>query len=153
MIYFLIYLFIEVMVSSFFVTLIGGLNTFLEILFSAFIGVYILNNFKYSMNENINKIRTGQITQEEFITTNASKSFGAILLIVPGFFTDIVGILLQLGLFVTLVSKIFSVKVGKHTIYRSTHFTSDKQYTNNNKKEIDNEIIDVEIIDDNTTTK
>ena len=153
MIYFLIYLFVEVMVSSFFAGENGGLNTFLEILVSAFIGIYILNSFKYSLNENIEKIRSGKITQEEFIKTNASKSFGALLLIVPGFFTDIVGLLLQFGLFVSVVGKIFSVKPTQTTNNRE-HFTN--QNTTNNthyKKELHDEIIDVEIIDDNSTTK
>jgi len=145
-IYFLLYLFIEVMISSFFVTQIGGLNTFLEILLSAFIGIYILNNFKYSLDENIEKIRTGKLTQEEFIKTNASKSFGALLLIVPGFFTDIVGLLLQFGLFVTIIGKIFSVKPANTTNRSSTNNT-------NYKRELHDEIIDVEIIDDNNTTK
>ena len=153
MIYFLIYLFIEVMISSFFAGQIGGLNTFLEILISAFIGIYILKSFKYSLNENIEKIRTGKITQDEFIKTNASKSFGALLLIVPGFFTDIVGLLLQFGLFVVIVGKIFAVN-PRNTTDRSDQFTN--QNTTNNthyKRELHDEIIDVEIIDDNNTTK
>lgn len=154
MIYFLIYLFIEVMVSSFFVTQIGGLNTFLEILLTAFIGVYILSNFKYSLNENINKIRTGQISQEEFITTNASKSIGALLLIIPGFFTDIIGILLQFGIFTKLIGKIFATK-NTNASFRSDNFTYNNKKSNNTyyKKEIHDEIIDVEVIDDNSSTK
>jgi len=152
-IYFLIYLFIEVMVSSYFAGEIGGLNTFLEILFSAFIGVFILNNFKYSLNENIEKIRSGKITQEEFITTNASKSIGALLLIVPGFFTDIVGLLLQFGLFVAIIGKVFSIKTT-NTTNRSDHFTNQNSTNNTNyKRELHDEIIDVEIINDNSTTK
>lgn len=153
MIYFLIYLFIEVMVSSYFAGEIGGLNTFLEILFSAFIGVFILNNFKYSLQENIEKIRSGKITQEEFITTNASKSIGALLLIVPGFFTDIVGLLLQFGLFVAIIGKVFSIKTT-NTTNRSDHFTNQNSTNNTNyKRELHDEIIDVEIINDNSTTK
>jgi len=152
-IYFLIYLFIEVMVSSYFAGEIGGLNTFLEILFSAFIGVFILNNFKYSLQENIEKIRSGKITQEEFITTNASKSIGALLLIVPGFFTDIVGLLLQFGLFVAIIGKVFSIKTT-NTTNRSDHFTNQNSTNNTNyKRELHDEIIDVEIINDNSTTK
>ncbi len=154
MIYFLIYLFIEVMVSSFFITQMGGLNTFLEILFSAFIGVYILNNFKYSLQENIEKIRSGKITQEEFVKTNVAKSFGAILLIVPGFFTDIVGILLQFGILISVIGKIFSIEPQNKT-HRSDPFENKDNHSNNTyyKKEINDEIIDVEIVDDNSTTK
>ena len=88
MIYFIIYLFLEVMISSYIVGGIGGFSTFIEILFTAVVGVFILKNFKYSLTDSINKARTGQITQEEFVKTNVGKGLGALLLIVPGFFTD-----------------------------------------------------------------
>jgi 2-isopropylmalate synthase/UPF0716 protein FxsA len=139
------------MVSSYFISEIGGLNTFLEILFSAFIGIYILSSFKYSLQDNINKIRTGQITQEEFVKTNAGKSIGALLLIVPGFFTDIFGLLLQFSLFINLISKIFSVKT--HNTQFHNHYTQNDYTHKNNTKELHDEIIDVEIIDDNNATK
>ena len=153
MLYFLIYLFLEVMISSAIASSIGGLLTFFEILLSAIIGMIILKNFEYSLSENIQKARTGQITQEEFVKTNVAKAIGAFLLIVPGFFTDIIGILLQLGLFVSLFSKIFEFKKPSNNTTYSTNFEyTQTNYTHNDKRR-DDEIIDVEIIDSNHTIK
>jgi len=152
LVYFLIYLFIEVMLSSTIAGSIGGLSTFFEILISAIVGIVILQNFKYSLVESISKARSGQITQEEFIKTNVGRAIGAILLIVPGFFTDIIGVLLQFGILTMMFSKIFSFKPT--TNYSQTNFeynssSNNSQYTKGSK----DEIIDVEIIDDNKSIK
>jgi len=167
MIYFFIYLFLEVMISSTIAGKIGGLNTFFEILLTAIIGIFILKNFKVSLAESIEKARTGQITQEDFIKENAGKAIGAVLLIVPGFFTDILGIMLQFSFLVVVFSKIFKFKTPTHRTTYSTNFsTSDfgydrSRFTNANTKNTNNsnykrntdEIIDVEVIDDNNTLK
>ena len=153
MLYFLIYLFLEVMISSTIASSIGGLLTFFEILLSAIIGMIILKNFKYSLSENIQKARTGQITQEEFVKINVAKAIGAFLLIIPGFFTDIIGILLQLGMFVSLFSKIFEFKKRNNNTTYSTNFEyTQTNYKHNNTRR-DDEIIDIEIIDSNNTIK
>jgi len=153
LIYFLIYLFLEVMISSTIAASIGGLLTFIEILFSAVIGMIILKNFKYSLSENIQKARAGQITQEEFVKTNVAKAIGAFLLIVPGFFTDTIGLLLQLGLFVSIFSKVFEFKKpNNNTTYSNNFEYTQTDYKYNNKRGND-EIIDVEIIDNNNTIK
>lgn len=153
MLYFLLYLFLEVMISSSIASSIGGLLTFVEILFSAMIGTIILKNFKYSLSESIQKARSGQITQEEFLKTNVAKAIGAFLLIIPGFFTDIIGILLQLGLFVTLFSKIFAFKKPSNdtTYSRTFEYIQTDDQKNNTRR--DDEIIDVEIIDNNSAIK
>lgn len=153
MLYFLLYLFLEVMISSSIASSIGGLLTFVEILFSAMIGTIILKNFKYSLSESIQKARSGQITQEEFLKTNVAKAIGAFLLIIPGFFTDIIGILLQLGLFVTLFSKIFAFKKPSNdtTYSRTFEYIQTDDEKNNTRR--DDEIIDVEIIDNNSAIK
>lgn len=115
------------------------------------IGIFILKNFKLTFSDSISRVRTGQLTQEEFIKENARKAIGAILLIVPGFFTDSIGMLLQFSLLVILFNKIFKFKTPINRKSYSTNFEYDvKSYTNTNntnyKKEKD-EIIDVEIID------
>lgn len=162
MIYFFIYLFLEVMISTAISSAIGGLNTFFEILISAIIGILILKNFKVSFVENIKKARTGQITQEEFIKANAGKALGAVLLIIPGFFTDIVGVLLQFAFLVGILGKVFSFKNPNHRTTYSTNFGStafeydEKTYKNTNNsnyKRKTDEIIDVEIIDDTKPLK
>ena len=141
------------MISSSIIGSIGGLNTFFEIILSALVGIFILKTFKYSLNESIQKARSGQITQEEFVKTNVGRAIGAFLLILPGFFTDIVGLLLQIGIFVSLFSKIFHFKKPSNNTTYSTNFeythTNDKQ---NTKKRNEDEIIDVEIIEHIDTT-
>jgi len=162
MIYFFIYLFLEVMISSAITSAIGGLNTFFEILLTAIIGMFILKNFKLSLVENIEKARTGQITQEEFIKANAGKAIGAMLLIVPGFFTDILGVLLQFSFLMGILGKVFSFKNPNHRTTYSTNFGGTafeydekiyKNTNNSNYKGNTDEIIDVEVIDDTKPLK
>lgn len=160
MIYFFIYLFLEVMISSSITSAIGGMNTFLEILVSAIIGIFILKNFKLSMMESISKARTGQITQEEFLKTNVAKAMGAVFLIIPGFFTDILGIFLQFSFLVVVLSKVYKFKKPTtNTTYTSnfefdaSSYTHSKNTNNTNYKRKSDEIIDVEIIDDSKSIK
>jgi 2-isopropylmalate synthase/UPF0716 protein FxsA len=128
------------MVSTFFASMIGGLLTFIEIVLSAFIGVFLLRTFQFSIIESGQKLSRTEITQEEFITSNMSKAIGAILLIVPGFFTDILGVFLQFGILTFFLTKLFSFKPKR----------SDEQP----KRRYDHEeIIDVEIIDDNKSIR
>ena len=159
MVYFLVYLFLEVMISSSIAGAVGGLNVFFEILFSAIVGITILKNFKFALMENIQKARTGQMTQDEFIKTNVSRAVGAVLLIVPGFFTDIMGIFMLLGILPFFISKLFKFKPINQTYYQTNGYQSSfdniKDNFNNTtyKGVIDDEIIDVEIIDDNKPIK
>jgi len=142
LLYFLIYLFIEVMVSSSFSSSIGGLGTFFEIIISALAGIGILANFKISFIESILRFKDAQITKQEFIQENVGRALGAILLVIPGFFTDIIGLLLQFSLFITLFSKIFATQADDSN-FQTYHKTKGET----------NEIIDVEIIDDSKSIK
>jgi 2-isopropylmalate synthase/UPF0716 protein FxsA len=146
------------MISSSISSNIGGLNTFFEIILSATLGVFILKNFKYSLSDSIAKARLGQISQEEFIKTNAGRAIGAALLIVPGFFTDIVGILLQVSATAIVLSKIFTFKpIDTQGNYEANNYTAYSKFNETNfnnthyKRREDEEIIDVEIIDDSST--
>lgn len=141
MIYFVAYLFIEVMVSSAIAGTIGGLLTFIEIIVSAVVGMFLLQNFRFALFENLQALSQGKITQQEFSRMNLSMALGALLLIVPGFFTDIVGILLQFEFIAVLIANKF--------IKKDTNYNNTNQYTN---KKGDEDVIDVEIIEhiDNT---
>jgi len=140
MLYFLLYLFVEVIVSVNISSQIGGLATFLEIMLSAFVGISILINFKQTLFENFTAVSQGKIGIAEFEQLNLFTLLGAILLIIPGFFTDTVGILLQ---FSTLTAMI----VNRYDVKSTNRFQEKNQY----KK--DEDVIDVEIIDSNTTLK
>ena len=83
-----IYLFIKVGAQ------IGALNTVLLILLTAIVGIW------YARYEGFNTLRSGmsQLVKNELplyeIVSGAAIAFAALLLILPGFATDIVGILL-----------------------------------------------------------
>lgn len=143
MLYFLLYLFLEVMISVNISASIGGFATFLEILVSAFIGVAILVNFRKTLVENMTAVSYNCIDLEQFQKLNLFALFGAVLLILPGFVTDILGVLMQFGVFTSMLVNRYRVK--------SESCNTDEYKQNNIKK--DSDVIDVEIIDSNTTLR
>jgi len=132
LIYFVIYLFLEVMVSVNISSKIGGFATFIELILSALVGVLIISNFRYTFAETMQAFMNRTISAEEFQKLNAMSLIGAILLIVPGFFSDILGVLLQFSFFATLVSK---------------KLLNGKNDTNRYNKQGEDDVIDVEIIE------
>ena len=153
MVYIFLYLFLEVMVSVYFASMLGGLYTFLEIIISAFIGVFLLKNFRYSLMLNIKSLAKGEITQEDFVKQNVAKALGAVLLVIPGFLTDIIGILLQFGIISLLLTKIFKFKISSKKEENSFTQNSYTYQSKQKRRYDDDEIIDVEIIDDSKSIK
>jgi 2-isopropylmalate synthase/UPF0716 protein FxsA len=142
MIYFIVYLFLEVLVSVNISSYLGGLLTFFEILFSAFLGIAILVNFKSTLRENFAAVSYNCIDLQEFQRLNLFTLIGAILLILPGFLTDIIGILLQFSVLTSMIVNRYGVKSHKC----KTDFEK-------NKSEKDSNVIDVEIITEHTSSK
>jgi len=143
MLYFIAYLFFEVLISVNISSAIGGLATFFEILLSAFLGIAILVNFRKTLVENMSAVSYNCIDLEQFQRLNLFTLFGAILLILPGFLTDIFGILMQFSVFTSMLVNRYNVKSGS---------CKSSSYKNSNLKK-DSDVIDVEIISDNTTIK
>ena len=56
-----------------------------------------------------------QITKQSFLINNLLSFFGCILLILPGFLSDFLGLLAQLSLFDTIIYKLLSSKGHKNT--------------------------------------
>jgi UPF0716 family protein affecting phage T7 exclusion len=135
MIYFLIYLFLEVMVTTDIASRIGGVATFIEIIASAVLGIVILLNFRHTLSENIQALQMRQIDMDGFTQRNLMGLFGAILLILPGFLGDILGLLMQF----TLISKLLI-----------NRFSRKFQKPNQPKEDY---VIDAEIIDDTPTLR
>ena len=104
------YLIIEVFVSYEVIDIIGVLGFVLEILVSAFLGFGILLNFRLFFGEALGKLRSREMTYEAFVGSNIFRILGAILLILPGAFTDILGLLMQFSVFGLMLVKPF-VKV------------------------------------------
>ena len=73
---------------------IGAFNTILLIFFTAFIGIYYARAQGLStLNQGIRKLVKNEIPAYEIIS-GAAIAFAALLLILPGFATDIVGFLI-----------------------------------------------------------
>ena len=92
---------------------IGAFNTILLIFTTAFVGIF------YARYEGLNTFQSGfsQIIKNETpayeIISGAAITFGALLLIIPGFATDIFGFLIILPLTRKLIFKKFSTKFKK----------------------------------------
>ena len=136
MVYFLLYILLETLITVEIASKIGGLATFLEIVISGAIGLFLLMNFRYTLTNNAMMLFTKEIDIEQFQRDSIFAFLGAIFLIIPGFFSDILGVLLQFSTIGTyFATKVFGLK------------SKPKEYKNF-KGDNYEEIIDVEIIDD-----
>ena len=94
--------------------IIGALNTILLIFFTAFTGVY------FARLAGLNTLRSGlsQMIKNEIpiyeIISGAALAFAALLLIIPGFLTDIVGFLLIIPVTRKILIKPISSKFKKN---------------------------------------
>jgi len=108
--------------------IIGAFNTILLIFLTAVTGIY------FARLEGLNTIKSGisQLVKNELpmyeIVSGAALAFAALLLVIPGFLTDIIGFLLILPItrkiFINIISKKFNKK---------------KENINNNDKIIEGE--------------
>lgn len=145
MIYFLIYLFLEVLISVNISSAIGGLATFFEILLSAFLGFSILINFRNTLFENMKAVSYSCIDLREFQRLNLFTLFGAILLILPGFLTDIIGVALQFSVITSMIVNRYDVRSKS---CNTSVFEDEKIF-----KKDSQDVIDVEVIEHNTSRK
>jgi len=113
---------------------IGALNTILLVFITAFLGIL------YVRYEGFNTLKSGmsQIVKNELpayeIISGAALAFAALLLILPGFATDLLGLL-------------FIFPITRKLIFKKV---SIKQKTNSNKHDfINGEFEDIEENDDN----
>jgi len=145
MIYFFLYLFLEVMISVNLSSQIGGFNTFLELVASALLGFVLLVNFRATLFENMQAFSMQQIDVQEFQRLNIFAVLGAVLLILPGFLTDMIGILLQFSVVTKMLVNRFT---AKSTYQNSSRYTEEQSQIHIEK---DDDVIDVEIISNDTT--
>ena len=113
---------------------IGAITTIMLIFVTAIVGVY------YAKYEGLNTLKSGfsQLRRNETPTyemlSGAAIAFAAVLLIIPGFLTDIIGFLLIFPISRKLIFKYYSKK-----------FTNKKK---ENKAFIDGEFEDIDENDD-----
>ncbi|WP_299548412.1 FxsA family protein [uncultured Helicobacter sp.] len=125
-----LYLFLEVLVSYEIIDIIGVLGFVLEIIITAFFGFFILVNFRLFLSDALMRVLDRQLSYEAFVSSNIFRILGAILLILPGALTDIIGILMQFSAVGFMFVKPFM-----------------KAEINASKKQEHREIIDVEVIE------
>jgi 2-isopropylmalate synthase/UPF0716 protein FxsA len=103
-------------------------------------------NFRTTLLQNITAVSFNAIDLTEFQRLNLFTIIGAILLIIPGFLTDIIGALMQFSVFTSMLVNRYNVKSGNYT----PHKTQEDIQKNIQK---DTDVIDVEIISDSSSTK
>ena len=122
-----IYLFIKVGSE------IGALNTILLILTTAIVGIW------YARYEGFNTLRSGmsQLVKNELplyeLVSGAVIAFAALLLILPGFATDIIGIMLVFPPTRKLILNIYSTKKSS----KNKKTTTQENYIEGEYKDID----------------
>lgn len=86
---------IELIVTLVIGSQIGFFWSFFEFVLSAFVGLILLANFRTSMLEAMVLWRGDEHVRYERINDNVLRLIGAILLLLPGFVGDLMGIVLQ----------------------------------------------------------
>ena len=114
-----IYLFIEIGSQ------IGALTTIILIFVTAIIGVY------YAKYEGLNTLKSGfiQLNKKQIpayeVLSGAFIALGAILLIVPGFATDLFGFLIIFPITRKIIFKKFSDKIQKRDVKKNNFIEGD----------------------------
>ena len=119
---------------------VGAFNTIFLVFFTAITGVY------FARLAGLNAIRSGfnQLMKNEMpiyeIISGAALAFAALLLIIPGFLTDLVGFLLIIPVtrkfFIRSISSKFNRKKNEENIIEG-NFEENKQNNNNKKSHLD----------------
>jgi len=130
------YFFIELYVSLKTGENIGFLWSVIWIMGSFMLGMALLQKSQQTMMGNMQAMKQGKIDMRKFQNAGMSYFVGAILLIVPGVFSDFLGLLaLAYTFYLQFVAKI------------------TPEHTNNNfKSQGDDNVIDVEIIDEHSSS-
>ena len=103
--YFLVYLFLEILFSYKFASVFTPFGLFIEIIFSAIVGFSIFRNLQFSMALDMQRVLKREVSEEEFMTMGLFRMIGAVFLIIPGVLTDILGILFLFEPFARMVAK------------------------------------------------
>jgi UPF0716 family protein affecting phage T7 exclusion len=125
------FLMIELYLSLYVGEHIGFWWSAIWIVVSMILGIRLLQYTPYTLMGNISHVSMGKLSLEEFQNASTSYLVGAILLIIPGVFTDVLGVFaLCYTMYLHFVAKI------------------TPEETKFNKNKGDDNVIDVEIIDE-----
>ncbi len=136
MIYFFLYFFAEVVITSSVASHIGGLMMFAEIMVSGFIGLVIIFNFRTTLVVNLMELKNQRLSANGFYQRNVLALLSALLFILPGILSDSIALLVQISLFFGLIINHFRPKIVEEQSYTTPTYSKDDH------------VIDAEIISD-----
>ena len=131
------YLFLELYVSLAVGSQIGFLWTVIWILSSFMIGMGLIQNGHKSLMTNMKLASLGKLSAKSFHDASTLYFIGAILLIIPGVFSDFLGVM---ALFYTIFLQLGGIMPS----------LKDKTNIKKTDKQGDDDVIDVEIIEHDT---
>ncbi len=139
MIFIIPYFFLELYFSLAVGSQIGFLGSVIWIFSTFIIGIGLLKNAHLSIMKSFSSLSTGRLNGKSFHDSATAYLLGAILLIIPGVFSDFLGVIAILySFFLQLGGTIPSVK--------------NKINMKNSNKQGDDNVIDVEIIECNSNS-
>jgi len=112
---------------------IGFFWSVVWIMLSFMVGMILLQKSQHTMMGNMQSVKLGKLDMRKFQNASMSYFVGAILLIIPGVFSDFLGV-------VALIYTVYLQFIVKITPEQPTQFT----------KQGDDNVIDVEIIDEHS---
>jgi len=112
---------------------IGFFWSVVWIMLSFMIGMILLQKSQHTMMGNMQSVKLGKLDMRKFQNASMSYFVGAILLIIPGVFSDFLGV-------IALIYTVYLQFIAKITPEKPTQF----------KKQGDDNVIDVEIIDEHS---
>ncbi|HFS82374.1 MAG TPA: FxsA family protein [Epsilonproteobacteria bacterium] len=112
---------------------IGFLWSVIWIVATIMAGVQLLRLSPFAVMGNLHAVKSGKLSMQGFQSASTSYMIGAILLIIPGVFSDLLGVL-------TLLYTLYLHFVVKMT-------PEQKHY---NQKQGEDDVIDVEVIDEHS---
>ena len=129
MVLFIPFFFLELFLSLKMGETIGFLWSAIWIIVTIFMGVLLLQNSSHAIMNQMQSVQKGKLNLKKFQDASMSYFIGAILLIIPGVFSDFIGLLaLAYTVYLQFIAKI----------------------TPEQTKKGDSNVIDVEIIDEHT---
>ncbi len=141
---FIIYGWIEFETLLFVGNIIGGLLSFLGLFLTAFMGIFLirlLSKKVFSTWQSEDQLKTFGLSR---FAEGVSILFGGILLIIPGYFTDLIGIICMVPILRIYIGSIIIANFADHRFFtnlRKKH-RDDFQYTDVTGKNNHNIIID-----------